>query len=228
MGLLTGIVSTVGGFIGGFASKIGAAVCGFAKGAINVLNKINIPGLDLNGLIGKVANIVQSVLDVLGINSEESPEILGAKAGQCEKNTTDFDSTEEYIRYLKEEMKLDKEKFDKMTPEEKMGCKAVGIALETKAIEEKIDGVSISPECLGMLTKMQIGGINISGKDLVRIIQILKEEGITNLNDVVEYLEGSGESNRLKTGDALVIALGENGETKVNELKETIRKYEED
>lgn len=228
MGFFGGLISAVGGFIGGITSKVGMGVVKMAQSVIGVFNKIKIPGTDLVGLLGKIANTIGSVLDVLNIKSEEDPEVLGAKAEQCEKGADEFNSTKEYIKHLTEEMELDREKFDKLTPEEKTGCKAVGVALETKAIEEEIGDISISPECLGMVTKLQMNGVNINGKDLVKIINALKEEGITNLNDVVDYLEGNGDSNRLATGEALVTALGEDGEEKVNTLKDTIRKYEEE
>lgn len=229
MGWIAGSISAVASFIGNAALTIGAAISGFAKSVFSVLTKLPIPGLDVINTISIAAKIIHVIVDFLGIKSEEDPGILGAKAEQSDKGLDDFDNdVEAYIKYLKEEVELDKEKFDKHTPEEKLGYQAIGMALETKAVEEKIGGVNISPECLAMLTKIQVAGINIDAKELVGIVQVLKTEGITNLNDVVEFLDGKGKSDRMKTGEALATALGEGAIEKIIGLQDAVRKYEED
>lgn len=229
MGLILSGISAVGSFISSAALTIGAAISSFAKSAFGILAKLPIPGLEIVNIISIAAEIIHAVVDFLGIKSEEDPEILGAKAEQSDKSLEEFDNdVEAYIKYLKDEVELDKEKFDKMTPEEKMGCKAIGMALETKAVEEKIGGIEISPECLATLTKIQSAGININAKDLVSIVQALKEQGITNLDDVVEFLDGKGSSDRIKTGGALAAALGDGAMTKILDLQDAVRKYEEE
>lgn len=229
MGWISSAISAVGSFISSAATTIGTAISGFAKSAFGIMAKLPIPGLEIDNIISIAAKIIHAVVDFLGIKSEEDPEILGAKAEQSDKSLEDFDNdVEAYIKYLKEEVELDKEKFDKMTLEEKMGCKAIGMALETKAIEGKIGGIDISPECLATLTKIQSAGINIDAKELVGIVQVLKESGVTNLNDVVEFLDGKGSSDRIKTGEALAAALGDGVTAKILDLQDAVRKYEED
>ncbi len=228
MGWISSAISAVGSFISSAASTIGTAISGFAKSAFSVIAKLPVPGLDVINVISNVAKIIHAVADFLGIKSEDDPERLGAKAEQSDKSLEDFDNdVEAYIKYLKEEVELDKEKFDKLTPEEKMGCKAIGMALETKAVEEKIGGIEISPECISTLTKIQSAGINIDAEELVGIVKALKESGVTNLNDVVEFLDGKGSSDRIKTGEALVNALGEGATNKIIDLQDAVRKYEE-
>lgn len=233
MGLFSGIgnfISFVDSFISGAISSIGSAIDGFARNVFGAIAKLAISGLDIVSTISIAAKIVHDIVDYLGIDSEEKPEVLGAKAEQKnEKNLEDFDNAvEAYIMYLKREVELDRERFDKMKSEEKIGCKVIGMALETKAVEEKIGGIDISPECLTTLTKIQTAGIKIDAKELVRIVQILKAQGVTNLNDVVELLDGKGSSNRLKTGKALVVGLENNAITKIFDLQDAVRKYEED
>ena len=224
MGLFSAIgsvISSVGSFISGAVSSIGSAIGGFAKSAFSIIAKLPIPELDIIDILSIASKIIHAVVDFLGIKSKAEQK--------NEKNIEDFDNdVEAYIRYLKEEVELDKERFDKMTPEEKMGCKAIGMALETKAVEEKIGGIEISPECLATLTKIQSAGINIDAKELVGIVQAFKEQGITNLNDVVEFLDGKGSSDRIKTGEALATALGDGAITKILDLQDAVRKYEED
>lgn len=222
--MIAGAVSAVGTFIAKAAPIVGKVVTGFAEGAIKVLSKISPQAVEA------AAHIVHSVAEIVGVKTEEDPETLGAKAIQEEndKKMEDFDNNaNEYISYLKNEVELDKEKFEKFSKEEMDGCRTIGMTLETKAIEEKIGGITVTPECLGVLAKLDKEGINIDAKELVSIIQALKEEGITNLNDVVDLLEGKGESDRIKTGRALNKALGENSDGKIDEMKDAARKYEE-
>lgn len=228
MGWISSAISAVGSFIGGAASTIGSAISGFAKSAFSIFAKLPIPGLEIINIVSIAAKIIHSVVEFLGIKSEEDPEVLGAKAEQSDKSLEDFDNdVEAYIKYLKEEVKLDKERFDNMTPEERMGCKAIGMSLETKAVEEKIGGIEISPECLATLTKIQTAGINIDAKELVGIVKILKEQGVTNMNDVVDFLDGKGDSDRIKTGEALSAALGDGSTSKILDLQDAVRKYED-
>ena len=229
MGWIASAISAVGSFISGVASTIGTTMSGFAKSAFNIIAKLPIPGINLDNVISIAGKIVHAVVEFLGIKSEQDSEVLGAKAEQSDKKLEDFDNdVEAYIKYLKEEVELDKERFDKLSPEERLGCKAIGMTLETKAIEEKIGGIDISPECLATLTKIQLSGIDIDAEKLVSIVQLLKAEGITNLNDVAEYLDGKGQSDRMKTGETLIVALGEGADEKIDILKDAVRKFEED
>lgn len=209
-----------------FISTIGSGLGGFAKTALEIVGKLPIPGLDIVNVITTIANIIHNIIEFLGIKSEDSAEVLGAKAQQCEKTIDDFDSVEDYIKYLKEEITLDMDKFEALSKEERLGCQAMGLTLETKAIEEKME-VKIPEEGWAMMAKMDAAGVAVEAKDVVEIIKSLKEQGITDLGDVIDYLEGKGDSDRVKTGRALLAALGEGGETKMLEALDASRKYEE-
>lgn len=229
MGWISSAISAVGSFISGVVSTIGTSISGFAKSAFNVIAKLPIPGLEIIDKVTIIAKIIHAVVEFLGIDSENDSEVLGAKVKQSDKSLEDFDNdVEAYIKYLKDEVELDKEKFDQMTTEEKIGCKVIGMSLETKAVEEKIGDIKISVECLAILEKIQTAGINIDAKELVGIVKVLKAEGITNLNDVVEFLDGKGSSDRMQTGEALATALGEGATEKILELIDAVRKYEEE
>lgn len=223
--MLGAFIGSVVSFVGSVVSTVGVGICNLAKSVISVMEKI---GLQIDQVISCVAKIIHAVAECLGIQTEESPEVLGAKAAQSDKSLEDFDNNvEDYIKYLKEEVELDKEKFNNMNPEERLGCKAIGMALETKAVEEKIGGIKIPPESLGLLAKIQLAGVNIGAEELVNLVLALKEEGIVDMNDVVEYLEGKGDSDRLKTGQILRSILGENAD-KVYQWQDVVRKYEKE
>ena len=223
--MLGAIIGSVVGFVGSVVSTVGVGICNLAKGVISVMEKI---GPRIDQVISCVAKIIHAVVECLGIQTEESPEVLGAKAAQSDKSIEDFDNNvEDYIKYFKEKIEFDKEKFNNMNPEEKLGCKAIGMVLETKAVEEKIGGIKIPPESLGLLAKIQLAGVNIEAKELVNLVLALKEEGVVDMNDVVEYLEGKGYSNRLKTGQILRSILGENAD-KVYQWQDAVREYEKE
>lgn len=225
---ISSIISSAVSFIGKVASAVGPAVSSFAKSTLSVMSKLPIPGLQVLNAISIASTIIHSVVKILGIKSEEDPEILGAKAAQCDKSIEEFDNdVEKYINYLTEEVRLDKEKFNSMSKEERLGCKTIGLALETKAVEEKMGGVVIPPESLATLTKIHEAGINIDAEKLVGTVKVLKEEGVTNLNDVSEFIEGKGNSDRVKTGEALVKALGDGAQAKILDIQDAARKYEE-
>lgn len=229
-------LSTAGTWLAGAAVKVGPAITKFADGFLGVVAKI--PGINIEtikNVIEIAGKIISSICELFGINSEDSAEILGAKAEAAEKTMVDFDNdTEAYIKYLKEEIELDQAKFDEMSVEQKMGCKAIGIALETKAIEERIGGVRITPEYIATLAKIHLGGnLNFSAQELVDIITGLKDAGITDMNEMTDYLEGRGISDRVKTGQALNSVLekidsGKNADEVVEDMKQAVRRFGEE
>lgn len=226
MGFIIGMVTAVVGAVKTVAScagAIGGAISKLGTGIVNIANKIS--GLDVGSFLSSIGKVIHGIAQFLGICSDE-PEELGAKVQQCEKTVDDFDGdVEAYIKYLKEEVELDKEKFNQMKPEEKMACKAVGLSLEAKAIEKNLDGVEITPESLALLGKAEMKGVKIDPEELVKVVKSLKSVGITDLNDIVNYFEGKG-SNRMETGKALEGILGKGADDKINQWKDAARSFE--
>lgn len=223
-------ISGVASFIGSAVSTIGATVCSAAKGFIGAVAKIGVNTFEkIKEAVGFVGNIMHTIAEiVLNTELKDSPEELGAKAMQAEKGIEEFDGdAEAYIKYLRDEIKLDRARFEAMKPEEKLGCEAVGITLETKAVEQKLGGVEIPAESLAELGKLHMAGITIDAVKLLNVIKALKESGITNLNDVVDYLEGTGDSDRIKTGEALKNAMGEDASEKIYQVRDAIIKMED-
>lgn len=226
LGILRAAVSAIGSFIGGAAAKVGSFITGFATKALGFLGKLKIPE-GVFKTVSTVSDIVHSVTGILGIKSEEDPVYLGARAEQYGKGPDDCESTEEYIRDLREKVKLDKEKIDKLSQEEKAGYKLMGTAIETRAISEKLGGVNIPESSLGTVAKLEFGGAKIDPKQLAAVLLNLKEQGITDLDDVVHYLEGTGSRNMKEVGEALASALGEDADNKISAMKAAIRSFEE-
>lgn len=218
-----GVIATVGGWIsagvsavGNFFGGLGGTIGEWASKAFECIKTVAGKVWEkLPEIVKTVSNIIHSVLDALGIKSEEDPAILAYKAQMAEKSVEDFDGdTIAYIEYLKNEIKISKENqeiFDKLTPHEKAIYSVIGTATETRAIEQKT-GLEIPPEVLPELYKIhESGTVELSGKVLLGVMTRLKEQGITNIGDVVDYLKGEGDGNTVKTGDALETALKEQG-----------------
>lgn len=225
---IAGALSAAGTFIAGTIAKIGPVISKVAETFMSVVAQI--PKIDLetvNKVFDVAGGFLHSCCEVLGIKSEEDPSILGAKANQSDKSLEEFDyDTAAYIRYLKEEIELDKDKYDKMSTEEKIGCKAIGLALETKAIEDKLE-IDLSPECVTMLAKIQIGkDIVLSANNLIEIAKTLKDAGITDMDEVKEYFEGKGDSDRVTTGEKLKEAVAQlEGVSNPDQMIEDIKMY---
>ncbi len=208
------------------APKLHEGLVGFAERMIELSEKY--PTLsEFATMLGKATEIVGDVLYAIGIIAEPS-DVIGVKAEQADKGMGEFDSAESYISYLKNEIELDKEKYDNLSNEERAVYSTVGLAIGAEAIKEKI-GTTITAESIELISKLaEIGKIVFSGKDIVDLLGGLKTEGIVNLNDVCECVLGKGDSDRLKTGEALAkvfdgIKPGE-GESILNDIKDEIRK----
>lgn len=98
-----------------------------------------------------------------------------------------FDSTEEYIKHLQQDIKIsneDKEKLDKMSPDEKSAYRATGAYLYAKACNEKLgfdtDGLK-SPELVGITAEIL--------SDLAKIKDILSPSDFVVYN---KYLQANG------------------------------------
>ena len=132
-----------------------------------------------------------------------------------------------------EVIELDKEKFAKMSEDEKLGYRAIGLSLETKAVEEKM-GVEVGQDMLDVLTKIKLSDkVDISAADLLHIMQTLKKNNITNMDAFAEYLTGKGTSDRVETGIALKEAIKdmegiEDPQAYLDSMKNAVRQYEEE
>ena len=107
-------VSTAITAIGPCLAKVGTAVMEIGKGIFEVVK-----GLDLEttkAIIDIVGSIAHSIAEVLGINNESQDE-LGYKAKNAEKGIYDFENTSDYIQYLRNDVKLDKEKMATLSDE---------------------------------------------------------------------------------------------------------------
>ena len=165
------------------SSKLGGVI-GCALGGFSKMIAM-IPDPETIELTIKIISaVVKGIGEALGlINNKEEVEELGAKALQAEEKPEDFDSIEEYIEYLKNEVELDQEKFNNISKEEKLTCSAIGSTILAKGISEK-KGIDVSIEFLA-----DIGKLNLKAKEVEAYIDNFKSNSLDlNLGD---YLKGN-------------------------------------
>lgn len=193
-GALSGAFHSVCSCVGSICSGIGGALGGtFLGGAISsFIGKIGLalPGPNIAAAILLVVGVVCKIAESLGMKKKErdEPEELAFKAEKDkESKPEDFDSTEEYIKHLQQDIKIsneDKEKLDKMSPDEKSAYRATGAYLYAKACNEKLgfdtDGLK-SPELVGITAEIL--------SDLAKIKDILSPSDFVVYN---KYLQANG------------------------------------
>lgn len=172
---VSSICSTISGVVGGIGSKI-------AELASSII------GPNISPSISEIiSKIVSFICEIIGLKPEngDSPEELGAKAEQAEKKPDDFESVDEYIKYLQNEIKLDKEKFNSLKDEERSAYEIVGSAIYIKGMEEKYK-MEIPADFWHTVTDM-----NLSADETKAYIDSFKDKNFTSMKDMTDYLKGS-------------------------------------
>ncbi len=183
------VLSSAVDIVTSVVGAIGSAISTMAPKLLEVAGK----------WLGPVAQIVQAVAVILGIlKPEENVEELGAKAMQAEQKPEDFDSYAKYIEYLRNEVELDKEKFEKASDSEKLARTAIGSSIAIKGIEEK-KGFEIPLDTWISLAKLNFEN---KEKEVDAILDTFKGEGLEDFN---KYTKGELSSEKeLEVGDTLV------------------------
>ncbi len=192
--LCSSIGSAIGsaiGFVGSCIGSIGSVLGDFATKLLSVAG-MTIPYL--NAILTTI-QIIAYILDLIG--KDDKVEELGFKATQADKKPEDFDSTKEYIDYLRDEVKFDIEKFNNLKPEEKIGTAVIGVSILTKGISEKM-GIDIPPEFL-----KEIGRQNFKAEEVKSLIENYKENNV-KLVDLNRYLEGKLQIDDNKTHSSII------------------------
>lgn len=193
IGAIGAFVSAVSGALSAASSAIGGAIGGLMTKIPTVMGPILGPVLDPIKIIEAIAKMVSFIGEAFGLTkSEEKVEELGAKAVQPGvSKSEEFESTEAYIKYLREEVAFDEARFNSLSQEEKLACKLAGTSIIVKGVEEKT-GVVIPPEALVTSAKMEM-----KGEDFKAVVDAFKETGLESLKDFVDYLVGKIDMNKI-------------------------------
>ncbi len=195
----------------GFWSSLGSAVSSFVSGAVSVVSSaIKAVGsvvvesakkfleMDIEKL-EKIVTILETIAKALGIiKPEEDAEELGDKAMKADKKPEDFDSTNEYIEYLRNEIRSSREEMESLPAEERLARRAVGSALLSKAISEK-KSLDIPVE----FWKESVT-LGLSAKEIDQFLTKFKEAGVAP-SDFLKYLKRELASKEESVMDSALI-----------------------
>lgn len=172
------VCSAVCSAVSSVCSSIGGAI----MGGIGSLAPVISPWLS-------VAVAVISVLAEIFTEKpkEEKPEELGMKAEQADKKPEDFDSINDYIEYLRQEIKVDAAKLENLSEEERMKYQAVGLGLYVKNIEEK-QGMKLDPAFLKVVPEMI--NLGYTAQDIGNLMQSMKKNGVNDMTMYPEFMKG--------------------------------------
>ncbi len=191
-----GFWGSVGSFIGGAVSAIGGAISSIGGALASAASTF----LKVAGeFLGPVAQIISAISNMLGIKKEEEDlEEIGAKAMQSDKKPEDFDNYTDYINHLRNDIQLDKAKFEKAGDAEKLARTAVGATVLAKGIEDK-KGFEIPNETWVAMAKL---GLENKEKEVDALLDTFKNG---KLEDFARYVDGKLDAKTEgEVGDKLV------------------------
>lgn len=174
-----------------------------------------------------VAKTIVEIAEKLGLNDIEDPEQIGAKMTQeGTRARMEDESMEDYIRYLKNEVELDRERLLHMSEQEKIECNAVGIGAIAESLQEKT-GVELSGDFI-----VNSYNIKMTAEEISKFIESFEKNGLDNMDILSRFLEGKLDSVHLDK----VLTVVENTEKelypkaseaeilmKIEELKEALQ-----
>lgn len=170
---------------GGLAqiSSLGPVVTKVASSLLPKLPKIVEVALKV---IKTISPVVQLVAEMQRLSPHgEDVEKIGYKAMQeGTRVKMEDESMDDYLNYLRNEVSVDKKKFQSLSDEDKLKCNVIGIGMLSQSISEKND-LEISGDFLLDMQKMKM-----SGERFFKYIVAFSEKGIDSLDELTQYLRG--------------------------------------
>ena len=188
---VSSLVSSACSVIGSVVSKIGSEIAGAATSIANL-------GVSLAEKVGEAIKNVGISLGV--IRPEDNLEELGEKAMLSEKTPDDFNSINEYIEHLKDDVVIDKEKFDSLSDVEKLARSSIGASITLKGINAKLDTV-VSPSFMATVAAQ-----DLDAKEIIGTIKAYKEKSLSTDHYSLYLKDELSIDESHKHGSALVEA----------------------
>ncbi len=180
------LITTIASTVLSIATKVGPIVSSFVGPLVAKLPSIC-------ETIGKVAKVFGYVAQIFGLlNKDEDALTLGAKVKQeGTRGMMEGESMEDYFKYLRKEVELDKEKLAKMTEEDKIGCQVVGTSMIAGAISEKM-GVKLSPDFVAFMAKMDMTAVQLEN-----YVKSFSKNDLYSMDYLTKFLEGKLNDSQL-------------------------------
>lgn len=193
MGIIGTVISGVSSLgsalcrgVSSVCSTIGRGVATVANALVTSVAKLTVEKLER--AMDVISIVIGAIAEIFGLkDKEETPEEIGMKAEEAAKEGVkpeNFDSYEEYINHLRENIEVDKSKLENLSKEDKMKYTAVGSSILVKGIEEK-EEFEIPGEFVA-----EIGRQNMSVAETRQYIKTFKNEDL-DLKDFASFLAGT-------------------------------------
>ena len=144
--------------------------------------------IDTLKVVIEVLEVIAKSINILSPN--ENMEDLGDRATRADRNIEDFDSTKEYIQYLRDEIKAkSKDEMEMLPASERLAKSVIGGSIVSRAIEEEF-AVTIPVEFWDKVVSARL-----SGDEITQLLKRFDKAGIEP-KDFAKYIdrELSGES----------------------------------
>jgi hypothetical protein len=172
-------IAAIGTAISTAIATVGPAIANTASALIAKLPSIT--------TLINIADIISSVANIMSVlNANENVDEIGAKSLISDKKPEDFDSTEQYIQHLRENVEFDKEKFDNFSDEKKLVCKTLGTTIATKGIAEKLGESVSTDDLMGFWIEAEKQGFN--GNEVKSLLDNFKKNDLDF--NLTGYLKG--------------------------------------
>lgn len=227
------IGSSICSAVGSLCSSIGGAVMGGVSSLVSAIVPVIGPvfGPTIKDILSVFVAVISFLTELFTDKpQEEKPEEIAVKAEQADKKPENFDSINDYIEYLRNEVQLDPAKLEKLTPEERQTYQLVGLGLYIKNIEEQ-QGVKLDPDFLKSIPKLKDQGYEAA--DIANLMQSMKNNGVTDMKQYVDFMKGDlqpGSPERQQVGASVKDMVeqhfkGEdvNMRKEINKLADTVR-----
>lgn len=180
MGWFSSACSAVGSFVSGVCSGISRAASFVGSSVASVATSIANLGVELAGKVGQTTKAVAEHLDIL--TPEEKLEELGEKAMLSDNKPESYDSFNDYINHLRNDVPIDQEKLATMDEKELMVRSSIGASITLKGINERL-GTVVTPEFMATVAKQ-----DLTAKEIVATIEGYKAKDL-NPNDYSLYID---------------------------------------
>lgn len=184
------IGSAICSAVGSLCSKIGGAVMGGVSSLVSAIAPVIGPvlGPAIKDILSVFVVVISFLAELFTDKpEEEKPEEIAMKAEQADKKPENFDSINDYLEYLRNEVKLDPADLEKLTPEKRQTYQLVGLGLYIKNIEEQ-QGVKLDPDFLKSIPKLKDQGYEAA--DIANLMQSMKNNGVTDMKQYVDFMKG--------------------------------------
>ena len=186
------------GLFSGLGNWISDAFSTLTSGIKEMATSIASLGLSLATKVGEAIKAVGVSLNIL--RPEDNMDELGEKAMLSDKGPDDFESMSAYIDHLRNDVSLDKEKFDSLSDTDKLERASIGASITLKGINEKLDTV-VSPSFMATVALL-----DLDSKEIIGTIKSYKENGL-DTDDYKLYVNNELSIDEThKHGNALVQA----------------------